>query len=616
MGQALSFSLEEVPDELVYRVLQFLSWSEREQLQLVNKRCRDLLATEESWQWRCKMLHSQDGVYISPINHAATWKETFQQHWALRQRWLPSDDPTATPQVNFRIRVCARFRPLPKKVSRDGDGIADESAVEAAQDRDKRVVVPLHQRLRLIKAQFKCDDKEARRRLWGGEHDNDPWKDAAVQPVAKNEGLLGKLSSRPPLADANVPSANTNHGCDDEVEHLPNTITTGILAVRPETQDMLLCAPGAGLKRFRFDSVFNDKSAQPTVYDQLAAPVVSEFLNGVSGTVFAYGQTGSGKTFTMYGPDSLSGSQVKEVTTASGIVPRALHEAIAAVQQRRRHGIEGTLRMTVVEVYGNEVNNLLDDGATVGAWHGVAVRAVLQDTLGVEVTDPSEAEEMLRRAEANKRQAATAMNERSSRAHTLTFLSLVQHRGDVALRSLLCLADLGGSEQIKKSKASGQRLQEAVQINLGLLALKEVITALKRKRDHVPFLSSTLTYLLQPTMEGAAFATVVVTGSLEQQHTSETLNAMRFGQVCSNIDGAEGGSLAMDVAGGALDALNEELEQLEERIQSEERWVTRTEQRQDLEGTETVVKTELEGAEELRERYEQLLQTRRELVGF
>jgi hypothetical protein len=124
---------------------------------------------------------------------------------------------------------------------------------------------------------------------------------------------------------------------------------------------------------------------------------------------------------------------------------------------------------------------------------------------------------------------------------------------------------------------------------------------------------------------------------LEQQHTSETLNAMRFGQVCSSIEGGEGSGLDMDVAGGALDALNDELERLQEvccwlaeglgkgrgsdtnclqRIKTEERWVTRTEQRQDLEGVETVVKTELEGAEELRVRYEQLLQTRRELVGF
>jgi kinesin family protein 5 len=346
-------------------------------------------------------------------------------------------------------------------------------------------------------------DKEARRRLWGGDHDNDPWKDAAVVPIVKNEALLGKLSSRQPLADTNAPTAS-EQACSETAEHLPNSITTGVLAVRPETQDMLLCAPGAGLKRFRFDSVFDDKSHQPAVYDKLAAPVVSEFLNGVSGTVFAYGQTGSGrvvyrgckralvlfgssghwcsfdllvlfvtgKTFTMYGPDAVSGSQVTDISSSTGIVPRALAEAIGAVQQRRRHGIGGTLRLTVVEVYGNEVNNLLDDGATVGAWHGVAVRAVLQDTLGVgrfhmlhkasswlvaytpfaEVKDMAGAEQLLQRAEENKRQAATAMNERSSRAHTLTFLSLVQQRGTVALRSLLCLADLGGSEQIKKSK--------------------------------------------------------------------------------------------------------------------------------------------------------------------
>jgi hypothetical protein len=106
------------------------------------------------------MLHAQDGVYISSINHAATWKETFNLHWALRQRWLPRDDPTASPQVNFRIRVCARFRPLPKAhASSSQHGDEDEVEVAGPRDRDTRVVVPLHQRLRLIKAHFKCDGK-------------------------------------------------------------------------------------------------------------------------------------------------------------------------------------------------------------------------------------------------------------------------------------------------------------------------------------------------------------------------------------------------------------------------------------------------------------------------
>ena len=43
---------------------------------------------------------------------------------------------------------------------------------------------------------------------------------------------------------------------------------------------------------------------------------------------------------------------------------------------------------------------------------------------------------------------------------------------DAGVTSQLCLADLGGSEQLKKSGAEGLQKAEAVQINLGLLALK------------------------------------------------------------------------------------------------------------------------------------------------
>jgi hypothetical protein len=85
-------------------------------------------------------------------------------------------------------------------------------------------------------------------------------------------------------------------------------------------------------------------------------------------------------------------------------------------------------------------------------------------------------------AEGAKRRAATMMNENSSRAHSLLFLTLHQRTkrrmhaseprpngvGEVLTKSQLCLADLGGSEQVKKSGVSGQRLQEAVNINLGI----------------------------------------------------------------------------------------------------------------------------------------------------
>ena len=77
------------------------------------------------------------------------------------------------------------------------------------------------------------------------------------------------------------------------------------------------------------------------------------------------------------------------------------------------------------------------------------------------------------------------MNERSSRAHSLLLLTVTQQQqqyggeDDTAapiVASQLCLADLGGSEKVKRSGASGERLHEAIFINKGLLALKSVVS--------------------------------------------------------------------------------------------------------------------------------------------
>jgi len=56
------------------------------------------------------------------------------------------------------------------------------------------------------------------------------------------------------------------------------------------------------------------------------------------------------------------------------------------------------------------------------------------------------------------------------------------------------MIDLAGSESSKKAGTSGVNLEEANEINLSLLALQRVFTALKKKnKGYVPYRDSILT---------------------------------------------------------------------------------------------------------------------------
>ena len=68
-------------------------------------------------------------------------------------------------------------------------------------------------------------------------------------------------------------------------------------------------------------------------------------------------------------------------------------------------------------------------------------------------------------------------------------------------KSKFHFVDLAGSERAKRTKAEGQQFKEGIDINKGLLALGNVISALgdeqKRGKIHVPYRDSKLTRILQ-----------------------------------------------------------------------------------------------------------------------
>lgn len=152
---------------------------------------------------------------------------------------------------------------------------------------------------------------------------------------------------------------------------------------------------------------------------------------------------------------------------------------------------ECSLKVSYMEVYNEEINDLLQEGA-------VNLRIVSEDPVKGAVIEklteegvktPTELLEVLKRGEHNRSYGTTAMNENSSRSHTIYRLVIEVNKKDVdentgktiiasTRTSYLNLVDLAGSERQKSTGATGKTLKEGANINKSLLSLGAVINKL------------------------------------------------------------------------------------------------------------------------------------------
>ncbi|CCI48622.1 unnamed protein product [Albugo candida] len=134
--------------------------------------------------------------------------------------------------------------------------------------------------------------------------------------------------------------------------------------------------------------------------------------------------------------------------------------------------------------------------------------------------------------------AATKMNERSSRSHSVLLVTLSQKNVDtgVVKSGKLYLVDLAGSEMVRRTEAAGRRLEEAKMINRSLSTLGNVIHNLTDpKMNHVPYRNSTLTRILQDSFGGNSRTTLIVNISCSVWDSTETLSTLRFGTRAKKI---------------------------------------------------------------------------------
>ncbi|CAK4081136.1 unnamed protein product [Aphanomyces euteiches] len=260
---------------------------------------------------------------------------------------------------------------------------------------------------------------------------------------------------------------------------------------------------------FTFDIIHTVETSQESIYKMSVTALIQGFMEGYNATVLAYGQTGTGKTYTMTGGASYSAN----IQESHGVIPRAVCHVFRLMQERNQQ----------LSIREDADGNIVVAGAKSQA-----------------VQRPEDVMRLLSMGSASRVTGSTNMNEQSSRSHAIFTLILQQKNrltGEFT-HAKFHLVDLAGSERAKRTGAVGGRFKESVNINQGLLALGNVISALgdeNKKKTHVPYRDSKLTRLLQDSLGGNSKTLMIACVSPVAANFEETLNTLKYANRAKNI---------------------------------------------------------------------------------
>lgn len=531
-------SSEHMPAWLIV-VLEQSSFAERISILSLGRKYRAMSQSDKFWRFLTMRLSIERGIYVPPVLLPGdrTWRLMFHELFRARNMWAAEETPVQEicsgqyrEAERFKISVFARFRPAPVTEK------APQPTATAAPDDEETmaIVLPLHQRLSMIRMSGKAGSNRDALRILASEGEWFQKKWCGLQDKAHAGGEEAAAAAEAEGRDKSVEKENSGDGnaeprqaaqflldADTRLRLRPGEQPLAIAKAKPDktiarvqsldpgSGRVVMLAPDVGLREFSFDGVLPLNCTQQSAYDTTTRRLVVDFINGYNATAIAYGQTASGKTHTMFGPPPSAPLAEKQSSSSLraqadiGIIPRACAEVLAAIAQPSRAalGLSAAVAVSYVEIYGDLVSDLLKNGARCGHNKVSSQRYVLSGAAEKRVSTLDDVYSTLALGEAHKRRASTAMNDRSSRAHSLFILTLQQtcERSGVVRTSRLFLADLGGSEQVKKSKVEagghrmgleehfsagfnkGEHMREAVNINLGLLALKRCIESLNFK---------------------------------------------------------------------------------------------------------------------------------------
>ncbi|CAB1324716.1 unnamed protein product, partial [Coregonus sp. 'balchen'] len=239
---------------------------------------------------------------------------------------------------------------------------------------------------------------------------------------------------------------------------------------------------------FSFCSV--DKSdpgfaSQQTVYEKLAKPLLEKAFEGFNTCLFAYGQTGSGKSYTMMG-----------FGEEAGVTPKFCEELFSRLSAVENQEVTCHLEMSYFEVYNEKIHDLL-------------------------IARNEQNQKRLPLGNKQRATAATCMNDKSSRSHSVFTLVMTQTKTEF----------VEGEEH--DHRITSRINLEGSSINKSLLTLGKVISALSeqaqtKRKVFTPYRDSVLTWLLKESLGGNSKTAMIATLSPAGINVEESLSTLRY----------------------------------------------------------------------------------------
>ncbi|XP_058984448.1 kinesin-like protein KIF12 isoform X2 [Musca domestica] len=297
---------------------------------------------------------------------------------------------------------------------------------------------------------------------------------------------------------------------------------------------------------FTYNVVFEPGATQEDILDYSGIKRIIEMgIEGFSCTAFCYGQTGSGKTHTLTGPPELFLGKPNHKDPRHGLIFRSFVYLFQLI--RNRQDTSFVLKASFMEIYNERVIDLLNPGSQRKPlsvrWSKKSGGFFVENLFTVDCEELDDLLAVLEEGMRNRAVGSHAMNDHSSRSHTILTVHIISEQqtdGGVFLskHGKINFVDLAGSELTKKTMSEGKTLEEANNINKSLMVLGYCIASLsdsKKRFGHIPYRDSQLTKLLADSLAGNGVTLMIACVSPANYNYAETLNTLRYASRAKRI---------------------------------------------------------------------------------